>query len=66
MSGGLVHVGICLYVNDVVAALGRAEVAGGFRVTDPVRIDPGINDGSAAVYPRDPNGYTIELFQPPT
>jgi len=49
----------------VAAALERAESAGGSRVTDPVTIDSGINDGGAAVYIRDPDGYTIELFQPP-
>jgi lactoylglutathione lyase len=57
---------ICLRVDDVAAALGRAEAAGGRRVTDPVKLDSGINDGGAAVYLRDPDGYTIELFQPPT
>jgi catechol 2,3-dioxygenase-like lactoylglutathione lyase family enzyme len=56
---------ICLRVDDVAAALERAESAGGSRVTDPVTIDSGINDGGAAVYLRDPDGYTIELFQPP-
>jgi catechol 2,3-dioxygenase-like lactoylglutathione lyase family enzyme len=56
---------ICLRVVDVAAALGRAEAAGGRRVTEPVEIDSGINDGGAAVYLRDPDGYTIELFQPP-
>jgi glyoxylase I family protein len=55
---------ICLRVDDVAAALKRAESAGGSRVTDPVTIDSGINDGGAAVYLRDPDGYTIELFQP--
>lgn len=56
---------ICLRVDDVGAALERAEAAGGRRVTEPVEIDSGINDGGAAVYLRDPDGYTIELFQPP-
>ena len=56
---------ICLRVDDVAAALDRAESAGGSRVTDPVTIDSGINDGGAAVYVRDPDGYTIELFRPP-
>jgi catechol 2,3-dioxygenase-like lactoylglutathione lyase family enzyme len=57
---------ICLRVDDVSATLERAEAAGGRRVTDPVDIDSGMNDGGAAVYLRDPDGYTIELFQPPT
>ena len=56
---------ICFRVDDVDAWLARAEAAGGKRVTDPVLIDSGINDGGAAVYLRDPDGYTIELFQPP-
>jgi catechol 2,3-dioxygenase-like lactoylglutathione lyase family enzyme len=56
---------ICFRVDDVVGTLARAEAAGGRRVTDPVQIDSGINDGGAAVYLRDPDGYTIELFQPP-
>jgi lactoylglutathione lyase len=57
---------ICLRVDDVAGTLARAEAAGGRRVTDPFPIDSGINDGGAAVYLRDPDGYTIELFQPPT
>ena len=56
---------ICLRVADAADTLERAEAAGGRRVTDPVRIDSGINDGGVAVYLRDPDGYTIELFQPP-
>jgi catechol 2,3-dioxygenase-like lactoylglutathione lyase family enzyme len=56
---------ICLRVADVADTLERAEAAGGKRVTDPVRIDSGMNDGGVAVYLRDPDGYTIELFQPP-
>jgi catechol 2,3-dioxygenase-like lactoylglutathione lyase family enzyme len=57
---------ICLRVDDISTALQRAEAVGGSRVTDPVRIDSGMNDGGAAVYLRDPDGYTIELFQPPS
>jgi catechol 2,3-dioxygenase-like lactoylglutathione lyase family enzyme len=56
---------ICFRVDDLAHTLARAEAAGGRRVTDPVSIDSGINDGGAAVYLRDPDGYTIELFQPP-
>jgi lactoylglutathione lyase len=56
---------ICFRVGDVASTLARAEAAGGRRVTEPVQIDSGINDGGAAVYLRDPDGYTIELFQPP-
>ncbi len=54
---------ICLRVDDLEATLARAEAAGGRRVTDPVPIDSGLNKGGAAVYLRDPDGYTIELFE---
>lgn len=56
---------ICLLVDDVDEVLINAERAGGARVTDPVDITSGMNEGGRAVYLRDPDGYTIELFQPP-
>jgi catechol 2,3-dioxygenase-like lactoylglutathione lyase family enzyme len=56
---------LCFRVDDLAGTLDRAEAAGGRRVTDPWAIDSGINEGGAAVYLRDPDGYTIELFQPP-
>jgi catechol 2,3-dioxygenase-like lactoylglutathione lyase family enzyme len=56
---------LCLEVEDLERCLGRLEEAGGVRVTDPVRIDRGINEGARAVYLRDPDGYTIELYEPP-
>jgi catechol 2,3-dioxygenase-like lactoylglutathione lyase family enzyme len=57
---------VSLRVGDLESALGRAERFGGRRVTDPVAVDRGINNGARAVYLRDPDGYTIELFQPPS
>lgn len=56
---------LSLRVNDLDAALARAERFGGRRVTDPVGIDRGMNAGARAVYLRDPDGHTIELFEPP-
>ena len=53
---------ICLSVADVDADLERAEQFGGRRVTDPITIDRGVNKGGRAVYLRDPDGYTVELF----
>jgi catechol 2,3-dioxygenase-like lactoylglutathione lyase family enzyme len=55
---------LSLSVDDLGAALERAERFGGGRVTAPVAIDRGINAGARAVYVRDPDGYTIELVQP--
>lgn len=56
---------VCLAVDDLAATLDRAERFGGRRVTDPVEIDSGINTGARGVYLRDPDGYTLELFQRP-
>jgi lactoylglutathione lyase len=59
---GSVH--MCLVVGNLVDALAQAERHGGRRVTDPVEIDSGMNAGARGVYLRDPDGVTIELFQP--
>ena len=56
---------VSLRVDDLDLALARAERAGGRRVTEAVELDRGINEGARAVYLRDPDGYTIELFEPP-
>ena len=34
-------------------------------VSPPVEVDTGINRGGTALYLRDPDGITVELFQPP-
>ena len=34
-------------------------------VSPPVEVDTGMNRGGRALYLRDPDGITIELFQPP-
>lgn len=56
---------LCFVVDDLASALDRVERHGGARVTDPVSIDRGINRGALGIYVRDPDGHTIELFQPP-
>jgi catechol 2,3-dioxygenase-like lactoylglutathione lyase family enzyme len=55
---------LSLRLDDLDLLLARAEEAGGRRVTDAVEIDRGVNSGARAVYLRDPDGYTIELFEP--
>ncbi len=34
-------------------------------VSPPVEVDTGLNRGGLALYLRDPDGITVELFQPP-
>ena len=56
---------LCFKVDDL-HAWHRSLTAKGVRaISDPVRITAGINDGALAVYLRDPDGFTIELYQPP-
>jgi glyoxylase I family protein len=56
---------VCVEVRDLDATAARLEAAGGRRVTDPVTIDRGINIGARAIYIRDPDGFAVELFEPP-
>lgn len=43
----------------------RMVKAGGDFVSPPVAITAGINKGGFTCYMRDPDGFTIELMQPP-
>ena len=54
---------LCLVVDDFDSALERALAFGGTSVGDPITIDRGINKGGRGIYLRDPDGYTVELFQ---
>ena len=57
---------VCFVVDDI-EALYRRIVDASFtpRSTAPVTIAEGPNAGARAFYVRDPDGYTVELFQPP-
>jgi catechol 2,3-dioxygenase-like lactoylglutathione lyase family enzyme len=55
---------ICFYVDDIVAMHRRLSAAGVTFVSDPIQITAGPNQGARAVYLRDPDGFTVELFQP--
>ena len=59
---GITHV--CLVVEDVHAAAERLRAAGAELYSDPVFVDTGANAGGYGVYLRDPDGITLELFQP--
>ncbi|HEV8635369.1 MAG TPA: VOC family protein [Chloroflexota bacterium] len=55
---------ICFYVDDVWATYRELSRAGVPFVSEPVPITAGVNEGAQAVYARDPDGFTVELFQP--
>jgi len=56
---------LCFLVDDLRALYERL-LARGVRsfVSPPVEVDTGINRGGLALYLRDPDGITVELFQP--
>jgi catechol 2,3-dioxygenase-like lactoylglutathione lyase family enzyme len=55
---------VCVATDELDRLLARLEEAGGARLSDPVGIDRGANEGGRAVYVHDPDGHVIELFQP--
>jgi lactoylglutathione lyase len=56
---------LCFIVDDLEALydslLGRGVTS---FVSPPIEVDTGINRGGLALYLRDPDGITVELFQP--
>jgi len=60
---GFAH--ICVACDDLDAVLARLIAAGGRPVSEPIVVDTGANAGGRAVYVRDPDGHTVELFTPP-
>lgn len=60
---GITHV--CLAVEDIQAMYDRLVAAGIDFYSPPVLVGQGVNAGGYGVYLRDPDGITVELFQPP-
>ncbi|MST31455.1 VOC family protein [Acidimicrobiaceae bacterium USS-CC1] len=56
---------ICFVVEDLDRMYERLVVRGVQTISPPVAVDTGVNKGGAALYLRDPDGITIEIFQPP-
>jgi catechol 2,3-dioxygenase-like lactoylglutathione lyase family enzyme len=55
---------VCFHVDDVWAMYRKLSQAGVAFVSEPVVITAGANEGAQAVYSRDPDGFTVELFRP--
>ncbi len=57
---------LCFVVDDL-GALYETLLDQGVTsfVSPPVEVDTGINRGGLGLYLRDPDGITVELFQPP-
>lgn len=56
---------LCLTVNDLRACHADLQARGVRFKSDPVTITAGPNAGGLVVYFYDPDGYILELFQPP-
>jgi catechol 2,3-dioxygenase-like lactoylglutathione lyase family enzyme len=57
---------ICFLVDDLPRAYEELRARGvDSFVSPPVEVDTGINRGGYGLYLRDPDGITVELFQPP-
>lgn len=57
---------LCLTVSDLRACHADLKAKGVRFKSDPVTITAGPNTGGLVVYFYDPDGYTLELFQPPS
>ena len=56
---------VCFLVDDLHAAYERLVARNVTILSHPVPVDTGVNAGGWGLYLRDPDGITIELFQPP-
>jgi len=57
---------LCFLVTDLPALYDSLLERGVTSfVSPPVEVDTGINRGGLGLYLRDPDGITVELFQPP-
>ncbi len=56
---------LCLTVSDLRACHADLKSRGVRFQSEPVTITAGPNAGGLVVYFHDPDGYTLELFQPP-
>ncbi|MBI3943196.1 MAG: VOC family protein [Chloroflexi bacterium] len=63
MNTGSAH--ICFLVTDLPAIYERLKAQGIPFRSPPVAITSGANRGGYSVYFEDPDGITLELFQPP-
>jgi len=56
---------LCFKVDDLQAACAELRRRGVTLISDPAEITAGAHRGGLAVYLRDPDGFTVELYQGP-
>jgi len=57
---------LCLLVDDLRSCYDDLSAQGVRFKSEPVNITAGPNEGGLVVYLYDPDGYTLEMFQPPS
>ncbi|MCC6793445.1 MAG: VOC family protein [Thermomicrobiales bacterium] len=57
---------LCLLVDDLGSCYEELRAKGVVFKSEPVRITAGPNEGGYVIYFLDPDGYPLELFQPPS
>ena len=58
---------LCFQVEDIHAACAHLRRHGVTLMSEPAEITAGVHRGGFGVYARDPDGFTLELYQgPPT
>jgi catechol 2,3-dioxygenase-like lactoylglutathione lyase family enzyme len=55
---------LCFVVDDIHASYRELTAQGVPFTSKPTLITAGVNRGASAAYFRDPDGFTLELFQP--
>jgi catechol 2,3-dioxygenase-like lactoylglutathione lyase family enzyme len=55
---------LCFAVDDIGVCYHELTSKGIRFASEPALVTAGANRGAMAVYLRDPDGYTVELFQP--
>jgi catechol 2,3-dioxygenase-like lactoylglutathione lyase family enzyme len=55
---------LCFKVDDIHAWYRTLAAKGVTTISPPALITAGVNEGAFALYLRDPDGFTIELYQP--
>ena len=56
---------LCFKIDDLPAACAELRQRGVTLVSEPTEITAGAHAGGWAVYLRDPDGFTVELYQGP-
>jgi catechol 2,3-dioxygenase-like lactoylglutathione lyase family enzyme len=55
---------LCFKVSDIHGAAAELRRRGVRLISEPAKITAGFHEGAYGLYLRDPDGFTVELFEP--